>query len=93
MIDPVQKHLLVELKGAYKHINPTEEKWGTSKTRGVVKAIAADISKECKDLNIAVGDVVYFGKYEDSAPYKVDGQDHILIKLEEIGGREDAKAA
>lgn len=90
MIDPVQGRILIELKSAYKHITPTEERFGTSKTRGVVKAIAPDIAEDCKKMDIKVGDYVYFGKYEDSAPYDVDGTEHILLKLEEIGGRSDA---
>ena len=91
MIDPVQGRLLVELRSAYKHISPTEERFGTSKTRGIVLAIAPDILEKCAELKINVGDFVYFGKYEDTAPYKVEGKDAILLKLEEIGGRSDAE--
>lgn len=90
MIDPVQGRLLIELKSAYKHIDPTDERFGTSKTRGVVLAIAPDIAEDCKKLNISVGDWVYFGKYEDTAPYDVEGHEKCsLIKLEEIGGRSE----
>lgn len=89
-IDPVQSRLLVETQSEYAHLgSTTEERFGTSKTRGVVLAIAPDIAKDCKDLNIKVGDTVYFGKYEDTAPYGPD-KNLILIKLEEIGGRSDA---
>jgi co-chaperonin GroES (HSP10) len=89
MIHPIQSRLLVELKSKYKHINPTEEKFGTSKTQGLLKAIAPDIEKQAAGAGLKVGQVVYFGKYEDTAPYDVDGVDHALIKLEEIGGWSD----
>ncbi len=90
MITPLQGRLLVELQAAYQHINPTEEKFGTSKTRGICAAIASDIQDQCVAMGIEVGKMVYFGKYEDTAPYTVDGKDYALIKLEEIGGVEDA---
>lgn len=89
MINPIQSRLLIELKGKYENFSPTEEKFGTSKTRGRVIAIASDISDKCKEFGITVGCMVYFGKYEDTAPYDVDGKEHALIKLEEIGGWED----
>lgn len=91
LIDPLQKHLLVELRSAYKHLgHTTEERYGTSKTRGIVIAIAPDIAEECKGMGIKVNDMVYFGKYEDTAPYQFDSSEFILIKLEEVGGRSDA---
>jgi co-chaperonin GroES (HSP10) len=89
MIRPIQSRLLIELKGGARHINTTEEQFG-SYTRGVVRAIAEDILKDCVDCAVGVGDTVYFGKYEDTAPYDIDGKKHILIKLEEITGVEDA---
>lgn len=85
-IQAIQTRLLIELKGAYTHINTTEEKFGTSKTRGIVRDIASDITDQCKDLSIKIGTTVFFGKYEDTAPYTVDGVDYALIKLEEVGG-------
>lgn len=93
MIDPVQGRLLIELRSAYKHINPTEERFGTSKTRGIVRAIAPDIAEKCAEMKIAVDDIVYFGKYEDTAPYTIDGAECVLIKLEEIGGRSGPDAS
>lgn len=90
MIDPVQSRLLIELKGKYEHLSSTtDEQFGNSKTRGVVLAIAPDVKTRCERVNIKVGDMVYFGKFEDTAPYG-DNEDLVLIKLEEIGGREDA---
>ena len=88
MINPVQGRLLIELKGKYENFNPTEEKFGTSKTRGIVIAIAPDVQDKCNELGITVNCMVYFGKYEDTAPYDVNGKEHALIKLEEIGGWE-----
>lgn len=88
-IDPVQKCVLVETKGRYENLEVADERFGTSKMRGTVRAIAADIKEECKKLNIKVGDTVYFGKYEDMATVGAD-EDQILIKLEEIRGRSDA---
>lgn len=90
MITPVQGRLLVKLKGQYEHLDTTEERFGTSKTRGEVLAIAANINKDCKDLGIKVGKTIYFGKYEDTAPYGSDSN-LILIKLEEIGGVSDGE--
>ena len=91
MIRPIQSRLLIELKGGAKHINTTEEQFG-SYTRGVVRGIAPDLQDLCETpgINLHVGDIVYFGKYEDTAPYEIDGKKHILMKLEEIGGVEDA---
>lgn len=90
MIDPVQERLLVRTFGEYQNLGTTtEERFGTSKLRGIVEAIAPDIKEKCKELNISVGDMVYFGKYEDGASYGPD-QDLILIKLEDIGGRSAA---
>lgn len=88
MIRPIQSRLLIELKGAATHINTTEEQFG-SYTRGIVRGIAEDLLKDCIDLGIELGSLVYFGKYEDTAPYEIDGKKHILMKLEEIGGVED----
>jgi co-chaperonin GroES (HSP10) len=89
MIRPIQSRLLIELKGGAKHINTTEEQFG-SYTRGVVRGIAPDLKEACVDLDLRLGSTVYFGKYEDTAPYEIDGKKHILMKLEEIGGVEDA---
>jgi co-chaperonin GroES (HSP10) len=87
MIHPIQGRLLIQLKGKYQNFSPTEEKFGTSKTRGVVLAIAPDIIAKCQELGIEDGKMVYFGKYEDTAPYG-EKEDLALIKLEEIGGWE-----
>ena len=92
-IHPIQGRLLVELRSAYKNFSATEERFGTSKTQGVVRGIAADIAKECEDLGVKVGSMVYFGKYEDSAPYKINNVDHTLIKLEEISGYSEPEEA
>lgn len=88
MITPIQRALLIELKGKYENFSPTEEKFGTSKTRGRVVAIANDVAEKCKTLGITVGCMVYFGKYEDTAPYDIDGKEHALIELKEIRGWE-----
>jgi co-chaperonin GroES (HSP10) len=88
MIEPVQSRLLVELLSKYKNFNPTDERFQNSKTRGTVLAIAPDIAETCKKLKIKVGDIVYFGAYEDMARYGND--DQILIKLEDVGGRGEA---
>lgn len=90
MITPVQSRLLIKTKGAYANLKTvTEEKFGTSKTRGEVIAIPKGDAAYCKELGIKVGSTVYFGKYEDTAPYQIDGEDgYILIKIEEIGGVE-----
>ncbi len=90
MIRAIQGRLLIELKGGAKHINTTEEQFG-SYTRGVVRSIAPDIADECVEQHITLGDIVYFGKYEDSAPYDLDGKKHILIKLEDVGGVGDGE--
>lgn len=91
MIDPVNSRVLIALRSKFKHLRkPTEERFGTSKTRGIVIAIAPDIAKDCKEKNINVGNWVYFGKYEDTAPYMIDGEEHVLLKLEDIAGRGDA---
>jgi len=78
----------------YDHIQTSEERFGTSKMRGVVLDIAPDIAEDCKKLKIDVGDLVFFGKYEDTGkfPYELDGKETelALIKLEEIGGVENA---
>lgn len=89
MIQPLQGRVLIELKSAYKNFEATEERFGTSKTRGVLTAIAPDIEEQCKEMGMKIGDMVYFGKYEDTAPYSLDDRDYVLIKLEEIGGRSD----
>lgn len=88
MIRPIQSRLLIELKGGAKHINTTEEQFG-SYTRGVVRGIAKDVVVDAAEVGIDLGSIVYFGKYEDTAPYEIDGKKHILIKLEEITGVED----
>lgn len=84
----IQGRLLVELRGAYNNITTTEERFGTSKIRGVVKSIAADIQDKCQSFGISEGSTVYFGKYEDTASFAVDGKDYAFIKLEEMGGVE-----
>lgn len=89
MITPIQGRVLVELKGAYDHIDVTEEKYGATKNRGIVRGIAKDIAVKCKELGIKVGSMVYFGKFEDNAPVDLDGQPGTLLKLEEIGGVDD----
>lgn len=93
LIKPVQGRILVELLGAFKHFKANEERFGTSKIRGIVLAMASDITpaklKEIGAEDLKIGYIVYFGKYEDSAPYGPD-QNQILIKLEEIGGFSDA---
>lgn len=91
-IHPIQSRLLIELKDKYKHFTATEEKFGTSKTQGVLSAIAPDLEKVAGELGLKVGQTVYFGKYEDTAPYTIDGVDYALIKLEEIGGWSDESA-
>lgn len=88
MIIPIQRALLIELKGKYENFSPNEEKFGTSKTRGRVVAIARDVADKCAALGITVGCMVYFGKYEDTAPYDIDGKEHALIELKEIRGWE-----
>lgn len=95
MIEPAQTRLLVQLKGKYKNLESADEKYGNSKTRGIVLAIAPDITpaalKKIGLEKLKVGDLVYFGAFEDTARYGSD-DDQILIKLEEIGGRSDADA-
>lgn len=87
MITPIRRHLLIELKGAYDNFSPTEEKFGTSKTRGIIRGIADDITKdERKAMCLTLGNIAYFGKYEDTAPYQIDGKDYALIDVKEIGG-------
>lgn len=90
MIEPVQKRLLVELRGKYKNLDAADDRFNNSKTRGIVLAIAKDITKEILDDvglgKLKVGDMVYFGAWEDTARYGADDK-QILIKLEEIGGR------
>lgn len=90
MIQAVQSRLLIELKGAYDNLSTTEERFGTSKIRGYVRSIASDIEADCKKLSIKEGTMVYFGKFEDSSKFEKDGQEYALIKLEEIGGVENA---
>lgn len=89
MITPIQSRILVKTKGQYANLETTEERFGTSKTRGEVLAIASDITKDqLKKIgaeDLAVGGMVYFGKYEDTAPYGSDS-DQILIKLEDVSG-------
>lgn len=88
MITPIQGRVLVKLKGQYEHLEATEERFGTSKTRGEVLAVAADIADN--GVGVKTGKTVYFGKYEDTAPYGTN-QDIILIKLEDIGGVSDGE--
>jgi hypothetical protein len=92
MIKAIQTRILVELKGLYDNIDVAEEKFGTSKMRGIVHDIADDVKDECAKLGIKRGSTVFFGKYEDSGkfPYALDGKEveMTLIKLEEIGGVE-----
>lgn len=92
IIDPVQGRLLVQLRGKYKNIESADERFGSTKARGIVLAIAPGIADDCKEMNIKVGDMVYFGAYEDTARYGAD-DDLILIKLEEVGGRSDGDKA
>lgn len=93
MITAIQTRILVELKGLYDNIQTAEEKFGTSKLRGVVLDIAADVKDDCAKLGIKQGSTVFFGKYEDLGkfPYELDGKEveMTLIKLEEIGGVEN----
>ena len=84
MITPINQRVLIKLKGAYDAFETTEERFGTSKTRGEIIAIAPEL----KDKPVKVGQTAYFGKYEDTAPYDIDGEDYILIKYEDIGGIE-----
>lgn len=95
MITPIQGRVLVKLKGAYENLDTTDERFGTSKTRGEVAALPINTKHEgidwqghCSELGIEIGSTVYFGKYEDTAPYGND-QDLVLIKLEDIGGVSD----
>lgn len=89
MITPINGRLLIELKGKYENFEATEERFGTSKTRGILRGIAKNIEKETTEAGLKVGQVVFFGKYEDSAPLDVDEKDHILLKYEDLGGFED----
>lgn len=84
MIKPINQRVLIKLKGQYDGLDLSEERFGTSKTRGEVIAIAPEL----EDEPIKVGQIAYFGKYEDTAPYDIDGSDYILIKYEDIGGIE-----
>lgn len=96
MIHPIQSRLLIELRGNYKNFSATEERFGTSKTQGVVVAMSHAVkNKIAKDPDLKglnEGSTVYFGKYEDTAPYTIDGKDYALIELKEIGGWSDADA-
>jgi co-chaperonin GroES (HSP10) len=95
MIKAIQTRILVELKGLYDNISTTEEKFGTSKMRGVVLDIAEDVKDECAkpENDVRIGSTVFFGKYEDTGkfPYELNGKEVelALIKLEEIGGVEN----
>lgn len=85
MITPINQRVLVKLMGQFENFDVTEERFGTSKTRGEVIAIADELADE----PIKVGQIAYFGKYEDGARYpSEDGEDYILIKYEDIGGIE-----
>jgi co-chaperonin GroES (HSP10) len=90
VITPIQGHLLVELKGEFEHIDVTPGRFENTRNRGVVRAMAADITPRTLNKigadSLAVGSMVYFGKFEDNAPCEVDGKEATLIKLEEIGG-------
>lgn len=89
MIQPVNANILVKLKGRYKHLETeTEEKFGSSKTRGIVVALPKDNFDLgwCEENGVKLGSMIYFGKYEDTAPYPIDGEDHILIKIEDVKG-------
>jgi co-chaperonin GroES (HSP10) len=90
MIHPIQSRVLVQLKSQYKNFEATEERFGTSKTQGLISAIAPDIEEKAREQGLEVGKIAYFGKYEDSAPYAIDGNDYALLKLEDIGGWDDA---
>lgn len=91
MITPIQGRVLVRLKSQYQHLRDTsDEQFGNSKTRGEVLALAEDVKIICKRKGVEVGKTVYFGKYEDTAPYGND-QDLILIKLEDVGGVSDGE--
>lgn len=91
MIQPINSRVLIELRGKYKHVNTTEEKFGTSKTEGVVVAISKGALKEADAAGevIKIGQRAFFGKYEDTAPYNRDGKDYALIKYEDVTGVED----
>lgn len=90
MITPVQGRLLVELRGEFDHIEAVKGQFDDTKTRGIVRAIAKDIVKQCADFEnpILNGKTVYFAKFEDNAPCEYEGHEATLIKLEEIGGVE-----
>lgn len=94
VIDPIQGCLLIELMSEYKNLGTvTDERFGTSKLRGKLLALASDITpaklKEIGAAKLKVGDIVYFDQYEDTAKYGPD-KNLALIKLEEIRGRSDA---
>ncbi|MGI0134387.1 MAG: hypothetical protein ACREBW_05465, partial [Candidatus Micrarchaeaceae archaeon] len=63
----------------------------TSKTRGIVVAIDPELKVNFPRVakKVKLGSMVYFGKYEDTAPYPIDGDDHILIKAEDVKGVEN----
>lgn len=93
-IQPLQSCLLIKLMSEYKNLGSvTDERFGTSKLRGELLAMAKDITpaklKEIGAEKLKVGDIVYFDQYEDTAKYGPD-KDLALIKLEEIRGRSDA---
>lgn len=90
-IEPIQSCLLIETMSEYAKLGKiTEERFGTSKLRGKVLAMASDITpaklKSIGAEQLEVGDIVYFDKFEDTATYGPN-KDLCLIKLEEIRGR------
>lgn len=86
MIKAIRGRLFIELKGKFENFEENEERFGDSKMRGRVLDIAPDIAAEAKKDGVEVGSMVYFGKYEDTGRFDINGKWHVLIKLEEIGG-------
>lgn len=89
MIHPIQGRLLVELRDKYKNFAATEERFGNSKTQGVIVAVAPDLQEKAAELGLTLGRTAYFGMYEDTAPYTVNDKKYALIKIEEVGGWSD----
>jgi co-chaperonin GroES (HSP10) len=95
MIKPINTCLLLELKGEYQNIPHQDERFNTTKSRGIVVAIAKmteheaiDTPKHCEELGIKVGSTVYFNAYEDNCSFKRDGKEYALIELKIIKGVE-----
>lgn len=85
----VQGRLFLELKGKYDNFEETEQQFDNSKMRGRVLSIADDIKSQCEAIDVQLGTLVHFGKYEDTARFERDGKWYAFIKLEEIGGVDD----